>query len=410
MQGNIAIVIAAFNRPHSLARLLKSIRLALYDKYANVPLIISIDFSGNDGCYQLAEKFEWPFGEKTVIRHPQNLKLKTHMVKCGDLTANYDAIIMLEDDLFVSPLFYDYAQQAYAFYGKDTTIAGIGLYQYRYNELAYCPFEPITDGYDNYFMQVPCSCGQLWTTTQWNFFKDYLINESENEETLPMPQGAKNWPVKTSWKRSFFKYMIEKNKYFVYPRISLTTNFGDIGAHYTESVLIWQSPLLYGNKCFRFSTFDKSRSIYDAFFELHETAFNKLTNQKLSICFDLNGTKELHLINSDMLVSSKFCKKPIKQYNMDFYPYECNIVHSNESASLSNACFSYGYTSSFTERRVFDRLNSDVQRVFFNTGFITQAVKQEMYKTLPYRIGVFFLAPIFFSKRVFRKIISLLQR
>ena len=43
MQTDIAIVIAAFNRPDCLARLLKSISLATYDGYTNIPLVISID-------------------------------------------------------------------------------------------------------------------------------------------------------------------------------------------------------------------------------------------------------------------------------------------------------------------------------------------------------------------------------
>ena len=77
MQANIAIVIAAFNRPHSLRRLLSSIKTAAYSSYTNIPLVISIDYSGNEDCYKVADDFEWMHGKKTVIKHPNNLKLKT---------------------------------------------------------------------------------------------------------------------------------------------------------------------------------------------------------------------------------------------------------------------------------------------------------------------------------------------
>ena len=116
MQADIAIVVVAYNRPHALNRLLSSIKQADYSGYSNIQLIISIDFSGNDDCFVLADSFEWEWGKKEIVRHPENLGLKKHILLCGDISEQHDGVIILEDDLFVSPAFYDYAQQAYLFY------------------------------------------------------------------------------------------------------------------------------------------------------------------------------------------------------------------------------------------------------------------------------------------------------
>lgn len=409
MHADIAIVIAGFNRPHSLSRLFRSLQQADYNNYNDISLIVSIDYSGNNECYKLAEDFVWEHGKKTIIKHPENLKLKNHIVKCGDLTSDHDAVIMLEDDLFVSPQFYDYAQQAYSFYKNDPSLAGIGLYNYRYNEFALCPFEALTDGHDNYFMQVPCSCGQLWLKEQWQEFRAYLQTETEDEEELFMPQAALNWPVKTSWKRSFFKYMVKNDKYFVYPRISLATNFGDIGEHYADSVYVWQTPLLYGRKNHKFSLFSESSCRYDSFFELEERAYNKISKKNISICFDLNGTKPLDKITSEYLVSSKYCSKPESNYLPALYPYECNILNEVKGDIGVNACFSFGKTSSFSDKRIFDRLNVDVSRTFFYPGYLAAAAKNEVYQTVQYRIGLFVLKPVNFIHRVINKLRSVFR-
>ena len=59
MQHNIAIVVAAYNRPDSLKRLLCSLSNANYNGYKSIKLIVSVDFSGNDDCKNIANAFEW---------------------------------------------------------------------------------------------------------------------------------------------------------------------------------------------------------------------------------------------------------------------------------------------------------------------------------------------------------------
>ena len=72
---NIAIVTVAYNRVKSLSRLLNSLLCADID---NAPLIISIDKSNTNEVERYANDFIWPYGEKKVITHKENLGLRKH--------------------------------------------------------------------------------------------------------------------------------------------------------------------------------------------------------------------------------------------------------------------------------------------------------------------------------------------
>ena len=57
-----AIVIPAYNRPHTLTRLLASIKAADYPQGLKVPLVISIDPENgvpNQSVRTVAESFDW---------------------------------------------------------------------------------------------------------------------------------------------------------------------------------------------------------------------------------------------------------------------------------------------------------------------------------------------------------------
>ena len=93
-----------------MKRLLNSLVRAEYKDA--VKLIISIDGNGTPEVCKYAEQFDWPHGEKDVICHKKNMGLRLHILFCGGLTKQYDGIILLEDDLYVSAWFYQYATEA----------------------------------------------------------------------------------------------------------------------------------------------------------------------------------------------------------------------------------------------------------------------------------------------------------
>ena len=82
-----AIVVVSYNRPNSLRRLLNSVKSAVYHSN-DIRLIISVDYQdshNHNEVVQLANEFDWVYGEKKIIEHKENLGLKAHVLSCGDL-------------------------------------------------------------------------------------------------------------------------------------------------------------------------------------------------------------------------------------------------------------------------------------------------------------------------------------
>lgn len=96
------MVAIAYNRVNSLKRLLNSLQKAYYDEDVNVPLIISIDKSDTEDVLRLANEFHWNHGDKRVLSHAENLGLKAHVLSQGKLLEEFDAIVVLEDDVVVA--------------------------------------------------------------------------------------------------------------------------------------------------------------------------------------------------------------------------------------------------------------------------------------------------------------------
>ena len=259
----IAICIIAYNRINSLKRLLRSLSNAFYGE-DKVPLIISIDKSDHNEVFEYAENFEWAYGDKQVILQAKRLGLRNHVLKCGDLLNDFDALIVLEDDVSVAQSFYFYAKQCAEKYKDDDEIAGISLYNFPLNYHNLLPFQPLQTNSDIYLMQCAQSWGQVWMKKQWKDFMDWYYKHDDDFGELPhLPRSICNWP-RTSWLKYHTRYCIECNKYFIYPYVSLSTNNADVGVHYAQKSSLFQSSMLYGKK----TTFKLNPQVrYDAFFE-----------------------------------------------------------------------------------------------------------------------------------------------
>ncbi|MBO6243545.1 MAG: glycosyltransferase family 2 protein, partial [Clostridia bacterium] len=151
---DIGIVIVGYKNAEGVERLLSSINNVDFDG-DKVTLIFSIDFSGDDSVKSLAEKFKWNNGNKIIIAHTENLGLKEHILSCGNYIDKYgfDALIVLEDDLYVSPEMYKYTKGAVEYYKDNPKIAGISLYKHEFNINAKHPFGEYVDCGDTFFIQ-----------------------------------------------------------------------------------------------------------------------------------------------------------------------------------------------------------------------------------------------------------------
>ncbi|MFZ4105146.1 glycosyltransferase [Flavobacterium sp.] len=330
VKSSPAIIVAAYNRPSSLIRLLSSLLKAVYE--SDVTLVISIDKSDSEDVFEVANKFEWNNGKKVIIKHNENLGLKKHILSCGNLTREYGSIILLEDDLYVSPFFYVYASNALQFYDTDVNIAGISLYSHALNVHAKLPFTPLQDDSSVFFLQLPASWGQAWNYKQWNFFMQWFDSplNDENYKSIAIPVNIAKWPS-TSWLKIFTKYIIENNKYFVYPTISLTTNFADSGVHFNRKFSYVQVVLQSIAINYEFKTFNDSSCVYDSYFELLPSKLKikaiSLSNYDFEV--DLYGYKPLLEIDKPYFLTTQDCQIFEKSYGLDFKPIEFNVFEEN---------------------------------------------------------------------------------
>lgn len=333
---NIAIVVVGFNRPESIKRCLQYLQNAKYD-FSNIDLLISIDGYRNNSekqrvleSIEVANEFHWQFGNKFVRAQSENMGLKKHVLKCGSYVNEYDALIMLEDDIVVSEGFFHYTKEALNYYNNDKNIAGISLYSHQKNFTTGERFSPINDGSDIFFLQIASSWGQVWTKKQWNNFEKWLNdNKIIDLSNANIPNNIAKWP-ESSWLKLFIKYMVDKKLFFVYPRCSQSTNFTDSGTHNKKTSTLYQVDIMYGDakKNYTFQSFKKSVSKYDVFFEsLYLKGFisekYKLDFEKVHINF--YGNKK---ITNGYELSCNHGEPLIDSYALSFKPYELNILNS----------------------------------------------------------------------------------
>jgi len=325
------IVVIAYNRPDSLKRLLRSLTAVhLPDNNIKVRLIISMDGGGSAKTIEVARGFLWAYGDKMVIERDQNLGLKEHVLQCGDMSQDYGSVILLEDDLVVSPAFYDFSCQALMHYTADNRIAGISLYSQRLNESAGCLFEPINNGYSVFLSRMPSSWGQAFTANQWRFFRDWFKNKKALSDSPEIPKNIRCWS-ESSWKKYFCDYMVCTKRWFVYPYISYTTNFGEVGRHHVRKSTITQVEIATNSTSFIFPTV-KDAIKYDLYWELEMEGF--ISGQKSKILWDLYGTKTC--LDSDYIVSCRDLKgyRKIRGFALDLRPVQLNYFMENEGTDF----------------------------------------------------------------------------
>lgn len=324
MKYNPVIVVVGYNRVKSIERLLTSLNNAFYPE--EVPLIISIDNSGTDEVEKYANDFVWKHGEKKVRTFEENQGLKKHVISCFDYSMEYDAAIVLEDDIVVSPFFYDYVCECLRFYDNDPRVMSIALYSPKWNGFANRSFEPVSTGYDVYASKKNESWGECVIGSRWKNFKEwYQTNNGELEPSDEVPSVIYSW--KNSWCK-YFNHFIDTHDYWVItPYISLSTNFNDAGTHMVLNSNSFQQPLLYGNKKWSLGNLDDLAQ-YDDFGD--NIKLQKYLEDKLNkkVCVDFYGLKNSRE-KYDLCISSAILPyEVVESYGLEMKPYELNIYNN----------------------------------------------------------------------------------
>jgi len=331
-KDKIAIVIVGYNRLSSTQRLLSSLINAKYPK-EEIPLVFCIDAGDNQELYNWVESVYWPHGNKYVIIQQERLGLRKHIYVCGDLTYYFKGVIILEDDIFVSPDFYMYTCSAVEFYYHENSIAGIALFADQTNGYAQgLPNFRFKDGSEAYLLQEVCTSGECFTDKMWQGFRQWLKeNEEKDPQSYYMPNSIKNW--KNSWSKYYNMYILDRVYYFLTPYLSRTTNCGDVGVHSNIDLNYLHAEMLWGiKKEYHFNTVDRSIK-YDIFGD-YVGLGQFLGILEEDLCVDFYGNKPHRLSQRYILSPYRLPYEVVQSYGLTIEPIEANIIHGLHGLDL----------------------------------------------------------------------------
>lgn len=325
----VAVVVVGYNRLKPIQRLFSSLLRADYGG-KEVPLVISIDCSNDETLYEYVRNIVWPYGNKYIRIQEKRLGLKDHILQCGDLTQYFRAIILLEDDIYVGEFYYDYTLQALDAYEKDDIIGGLSLYAHEMGAIG-IPVSFYNDGSDAYLRQNVASWGECWTRVQWERFKKWYNDFSDDGfENIDMPVSIKQW--KSSWAKYYNAYLVETKKYFVYPYSSHTTCFSDAGEHFDEMSMTGQVGLSMGSKNYLFKP-AKEMVRYDIYWT-NEDIYNWIGVPKVDVCVDLYNQKCNYQKCRYLLSTTELPYIKTKKYGLFLRPIELNVKYEIEGDGL----------------------------------------------------------------------------
>lgn len=327
-----AIIAVAYNRTDCLGRLLSSLERASYPEPAT--FIISIDKSDTDAVEKMAENYHWPHGELRIAKHEKNLGLRQHMLSLGKYFDEFDALIVLEDDVTVATSFYYFACACAEKYFGNEDIAGISLYSFSTNYQTYLPFSPAKSQYDVYLMNCAQSWGEVWMKPQWEKFIKWYECHSDNFNLEYLPQSLNRWP-KSSWLKYHTRYCIEQNKYFVYPYFSMTTNNADPGVNFHGNAdTLFQANMQTSLETdFRLPEFDEALIRYDGFFQ-PKFLGQYMAIDESNLCVDFFSEKPTCLFRRYLLTNRTLPYQVVRAFALQLRPIEQNIICQREGNEL----------------------------------------------------------------------------
>lgn len=336
-----AIIVMTYNRDHSLQRLLDSLSKAIYNSNT-VSLIISIDGAKekeNQGCIDLAEKFTWNNGEKRIVNHEKNIGIINHAYYCLGLTSEFGSVILLEEDQYVSPIYYKYSREVLKFYEKEQNIFCFSLFAHSKNGYLDYPFFPLQEDNDVFFMQLGFTQGIVITERQWNSYNAWLSTSNNWKITLDdpfHPYLLELDKIGTEWFQTITKYLYTSNKFIGFPRVSLSVNFHDTGTHNKNQSSWYQVPLSFENSSFVFKSLENTNAVYDSYMEIFPDRLKRLNNELTSYNFevDLLALKTKKIIKTEYLLSTREVKDFKKSFALLMKPMEQNITEKIEGEGI----------------------------------------------------------------------------
>jgi hypothetical protein len=133
------------------------------------------------------------------------------------------------------------------------------------------------------------------------------------------------------------KYLVTTGQYYLVPRVSHTTGFGDAGVHFSAASTYFQAPLQYEKTHYELKPWAESWTVYDSFFEILPDRLNRLTNQLLGFEYavDLYATKQPEQLTADYVLTTRECRSARLEFGQAMWPLEANVLNAVPGRGIS---------------------------------------------------------------------------
>jgi hypothetical protein len=258
-QRDLLLVVMTMNRPKSLERLITSVSTARYSENMSVDLRVTVDrsFSGDvhGPTMQFLNGMQWPHGVLELLVWPSKIGIFGQWVNAwpaekypADL---YKSVVLLEDDLEVSPHYARWFIGAHKAYGN---VSGVGaITGQRPNLVAAVNGPPSVES------QVPSGVhafGYLLMAT-WSFspkhsvwvdFRKWVALRRSQSDFEPLVPGIvpniwyehfkSRGEEENMWEIWFLRFADERRLYTVYPWVdegkrTIVGNWMEAGLHFS---------------------------------------------------------------------------------------------------------------------------------------------------------------------------------
>ena len=242
------VALFVFNRYEDLQETLDCLKANNIDKlyiFADGPRNES-DKKGTAKVRELIDAIDWVKTEKVYQKKNKGL---SESIQAGldYIFKFHDSAVVVEDDVCVSPGFYEYMCQTLEFYKDDKKVAGITGLRYPFDKLNLDKHE-----YDVFFEPRFCSWGWATWKDRWqkveinrlkveSYLKQTNLDFSLGGEDLPiMINAIKEQRLSGCWDVYFYISMIRYNQVFVWPKYNMVRNTGiGTGTHESTEELDW---------------------------------------------------------------------------------------------------------------------------------------------------------------------------
>ena len=239
--------------------------------------------------------------------------------------------MLLEDDLVVASSFARWAAAALDHTQNDERIAGVSLATPWFDGYRQLPFEPVIDGTDGLYMQVPWYDGMAWTPEMWQRFREWTPDAS-----IPLHSSLDTLDA-DEWFPDAMRYLVANDRFYLMPREAQATNTGAAGVHFEERTDFFQAPISLGApRSFDLVGLDDALAVYDDHMELTEAALRRIVTDLPAepITVDLLGVKDLAEVLTPLVLTTRRADDPIRTWAASMHPLVANLAFDMSGSAI----------------------------------------------------------------------------